>query len=152
MILTLIFKMCHGQNVNTLFESKRSNFLCVSISNISSIFHHLRYSQSKFSWPWLWPLEWQKVKCKYTNRKPIDDFLWFGNSNICPICHHLEDFQSKFEWPWLWSLGWAKIKCKCTIRKPISYFLCAGNGNIYSIFHSLWDIRSQHLNYLDFDL
>ena len=37
----------------------------------------------KFAWPWLWPLEWAKVKCKYTVRTPISDFLHIGNSNSC---------------------------------------------------------------------
>ena len=38
-------------------------------------------------WPWLWPLEWATVKCKYTIRKPISNFLHVGNSNICCINH-----------------------------------------------------------------
>ena len=34
-----------------------------------------RRSQSKFAWPWLWPLEWAKDKFIYSIRKPINDFL-----------------------------------------------------------------------------
>ena len=37
------------------------------------------------------PLDWAKVKCKYTNRKPLGDFPCIGNSNICFICHHLRE-------------------------------------------------------------
>ena len=40
-----------------------------------------------------WPLEWNKVKRKYANRKPIHD--GDGNSIICPACHHLRDIHNK---------------------------------------------------------
>ena len=53
----------------------------------------MRYSQSKIAWPWLLPLEWSKVKCKYTIRKPIGDLLFIGNCNICPICHCFQDIH-----------------------------------------------------------
>ena len=55
-------------------------------------------SQSNCEWHWPWHLKWDKVKCKYTIRKPIGDFLWVGNSNICSVCRRFRDIQSR--WPW----------------------------------------------------
>ena len=40
-------------------------------------------------------LEWAKVECKYTIRRPICDFLCVDNSNICHICHRLRDIHSQ---------------------------------------------------------
>ena len=36
-----------------------------------------------------------KVKSKYTNGKPISDFLCIGNSNVCPIGNRLRDIHSQ---------------------------------------------------------
>ena len=47
----------------------------------------MRYS--KCARPRPWPLEWAKVKYKYTNRKAKHDFLFDDDSNICSISHRL---------------------------------------------------------------
>ena len=35
------------------------------------------------AWPWSWPFEWAKVKCKYANRKITCHFLYVSSCNVC---------------------------------------------------------------------
>ena len=55
------------------------------------IFHHFQdiiCRNLTQSWPW--SLKLVKVKYKYTNQKPIHDFMFYGN-NVCNTFHHFED-------------------------------------------------------------
>ena len=39
-----------------------------AVWNVHNLLPFARYSYSKYAWPWSWPLEWIKVRCKCANR------------------------------------------------------------------------------------
>ena len=56
--------------------------------------------ESKFARPW--PLEWFKVKCKYSNINATQDFLFDDNSNVCSLIIYAIFYWNKMPtlWPW----------------------------------------------------
>ena len=88
MILALTFRTGRGQM--QIYRSKENSRLPMNWQcDVYHICHRLRHLQSKYARSWTRPLEWTKVECKYTNRKPIGDFLCIGDDNFCSICHRL---------------------------------------------------------------
>ena len=61
---------------------------------------------------------------KYANRKPMNDFTFYGNSNIILICYNLDIFKEKKSWPRTWPFEWAKVKWKYADRMPTCEILC----------------------------
>ena len=86
MTLTLIFRM--GQDQVYVYHSKVNRRLPMywELQYLSYLSTFMRYSQSKF---W-WPLDWNKVKCKYPFESQWATFC-VDSSNICSICHRLRD-------------------------------------------------------------
>ena len=115
-------------------NDKYKYILCMGNNSIAISWLFTRYSQMKYAWPWIWPLEWANVTCKYTNRKPIIDFLCIGNNNFDSICHNLHDIHNENIYDFqLEILEWVKVKYKYTNLKSKSDFLCAGNCNACSL-------------------
>ena len=81
-------------NVNMPIEIPHATFYLMPIA-MFALSPFAIDSQSKYAWPWLWPLEWVKIKCKYDNRKATCDVICVGNCNICPICPHLWDIHGR---------------------------------------------------------
>ena len=53
-----------------------------------------RYSNSNYAWPWPLPLEWVKLKPKYTNWNLICGFIFDFNS-FWRNCHRLRDVYTR---------------------------------------------------------
>ena len=74
-------------------NTRSLTFYLIAIVLFSYLSQSLRYSLSKYAWPWPRPLGYIKIKCKYANRISIHDLLFDGNCNFYHIYQHFEDIH-----------------------------------------------------------
>ena len=92
-------------------------------------------------------------KCKYTNRKPIWHFAFYGNIDVGPICHHFTHIDSlDVHDPDLASpLEWTEVKSKIDKSKTHMDFIFYGNSNAGSICEDFEDLHNRNLPDLDLE-
>ena len=131
MTLTLTIRMGQGQMRD--IHSRNVHDLDFDLYNGSR--SNARHSQSKCAWPWLWPLEWAKVKCEtFTVEmcmtltltfRMVQGEMWVSQSkdhvrllvlaivNFYPICHRLQDIN-------IWSSQWMIVEY-LTLKMKVKY-------------------------------
>ena len=73
---------------------------------------YLIFSQQHYKRHELSHLEWAKVKCKYTNLKPIGDFPCVGSSIVCSV--------TVFEMTTFYLPKWSRFKC-FTVKQYVKF-------------------------------